>query len=117
MFFDLTEPQIFIPNNMICEQTNDEKCGNIESNRLEYGSQQSILAFPPEWVNGFGEGYYSSVGKHDFCDIDEWKAKEEGVVFEQEDALQVTSAETLKDNIKSIIMNMRQEVITNEYVE
>ena len=117
MFFDLTEPQIFIPNNMICEQTNDEKCGNIESNRLEYGSQQSILAFPPEWVNGFGEGYYSSVGTHDFCDIDEWRAKEEGVVFEQEDALQVTSAETLKDNIKSIIMNMRQEVITNEYVE
>jgi len=117
ILFDLSAPQIFIPNKMICEQTSEQERGTIESDRLEYGSQQSVLAFPTAWVNGFGDGFYSSIMKHDFDNIDDWKIREEGIIYEHEPPLQTTSPDMLKDNIRSIIMNMKQETSANEYIE
>jgi hypothetical protein len=64
------------------------------------------LAFPPEWAEGFGDEYYSSI-KNDIINTnDEWHTNNPGTPFETNE-LNVTSPEKIRDNIDEILQEMR----------
>ena len=100
LLFDLTNTEIIIPNQSLELDTDSEL------SPLKTSNKKGILAFPPEWAEGFGDEYYSSI-KNDIINTnDEWHTNNPGTPFETNE-LNVTSPEKIRDNIDEILQEMR----------
>lgn len=100
LLFDLSNTEILIPS-----QTLDNE-SDSELSPLTTGNKKSILAYPAEWAEGFGEEYYSTI-KKDLLEIkEEWHTHNPGTPFETND-LNVSTPEEIRSNIDEIMQEIR----------
>lgn len=100
LLFDLSNTEIMIPNQSL-EQDSDSALAPLTS-----GNKKSILAYPADWADGFGEEYYSSI-KKDICETDsDWHTHTLGTPFKTND-LNVSTPEQIRSNIDEIMEELR----------
>lgn len=107
LLFDMTETEVFIPNN--ATETDEEKAVPIVS------TTKTVCAYPMEWADNFGTDYYRRAqqiemeyySKHGTWDIDMT-----GKPYTDSE-LNITSGTVIKENIDQIIAEMRKEVKQN----
>ena len=100
LLFDLSNTEILIPS-----QTLDNE-SDSELSPLTTGNKKSILAYPAEWAEGFGEEYYSTI-KKDLLEIkEEWHTHNPGTPFETNE-LNVSTPEEIRSNIDEIMQEIR----------
>ena len=101
--FDLTQPEIFVPEYMISGGDADD--GSRERPLLQTGKH--VRAVPDEWTETFGREYY--VQKH-FEETNmpqkdsDWDVHTKGEVFPVGDERHVTDVATMKEYIQSEIL-------------
>jgi hypothetical protein len=72
---------------------------------------RSVLAYPAEWTNNFGNNYYiqtQSPELAEFTTDKDWRTFSEGQPFKEPD-LQITSKDTIQQNIAKIIREIKEE--------
>ena len=100
LLFDLNNTEIMIPSQTIDNESDSEL------SPLTTGNKKSILAYPAEWAEGFGEEYYSTI-KKDLLEIkEEWQTHNPGTPFETND-LKVSTPEEIRSNIDEILEEIR----------
>lgn len=118
IIFDLNETEIFISQDDVSAADAE---ATEESPLLEKiepfttGPKKDIMAYPNTWANNFGNDYYSQSQAKELAllkDEDDWKIQEEGKPYAESD-LKVTSSDEIKNNIREIINEIKQEAISD----
>ena len=108
--FNLKEPEIFIPK-YVMNQADDN--GNPETDsRIEpftSKSKKQILAYPADWIDGFGANYYSTSQSEEEkqLSLDNWNVNQKGEPY-KESGLNVTNKETIQFEIETMINEMKE---------
>lgn len=114
MIFDMNETEIFISQKEIMSDEDEESTTKQFPKDLEpftNGPKKDIMAFPNTWANTFGNNYYRQAQAKELALLskeNEWKSKEEGKPYLQEE-LNVTSSDEAKFKIQKIINDIEQE--------
>jgi len=90
LLFDLNNTEIIIPSSQDI---------NEELSPLTAG-KNSIIAYPAEWAEGFGEEYYTAMNQN--INVDEWHTEETGTPFETSN-LNVSTPEQIRQNLDEIL--------------
>ena len=100
LLFDLKNTEILIPNkhNAEIENVTDHKS---ELKPLTTGNNKSILAYPPDWADGFGDEFYTTLQKDDFSTSNEWHSQSPGTPYGTTE-LNLSTPEEIKHNINQI---------------
>ena len=107
ILFDMSETEVFI-------SSNDGELKDIEP--FTGGRKNDIMAFPNTWGDTFGENYYRQAQAKELAILraeDDWNSNDEGVAYNLEDSLNITSPEELQNHIENITKNKEQEAIDN----
>ncbi len=100
LLFDLNATEILIPNNQ------SELMKTEEIIPLTTNNRKSILAYPPNWADGFGEDYYHSAKQNSLSVDGDWNSQEIGTPFETSD-LNISSHEQIRNNIDEIMQDIK----------
>ena len=107
LLFDLTETELFIPNNPTeTEEPQKEKAVPIVA------TSRSVCAYPIEWADNFGSSYYRYAQQKEmeyYSKYGKWEIDTSGQPF-GESELKVTSGSVIKESIDQIIDEMWKEV-------
>jgi DNA invertase Pin-like site-specific DNA recombinase len=115
IIFNLHETEILIPSDVLDSADKKEK----ESKKpledilpFTEGAKKNVLAYPADWVNGFGNNYYSHSQARElaaFSNNKEWGVHLDGVPY-KESELQITDSDDICKSIDELMNDMKQEV-------
>lgn len=113
ILFDMKETEVFIRNNPTKEDqsatTEPPSGASISSS----GSKRRILAYPTEWAEEFGTGFYRQEQSRDaalFKAHDDWKTDRAATPFRDGTELQVSDPVQLRETVEELMNTLRQEV-------
>lgn len=112
LIFDLSSVEILLP-----PATEDDEITAPESpSGMEHlGTKKSIIAYPAEWAQSFGNSFYNQQFSHEASAFDgerPWEIQSQGKSFQPEQELEVTPPEQVEQHIVSIIDEMKKGVET-----
>ena len=111
LMYDLSEEEIFIPNESLDPASAEKESSNLPEPIVSTG--KSVCAFPAEWVSSFGYNFYRHSQVAELCAFDEngnWRLSAKGKPFPiDEPPLQVTSREDAKNGINQILNDIKNE--------
>ena len=115
LIFDLSEPEIIIPNESRHEVYNNEVPAASKIKPLTSISNKSFVAYPAAWAEGFGSSLYADHQPPKLLNLPQDAVSDtqnEGKPFEREgdEVIEPTSEDVLHEQINSLINSMRQEV-------
>lgn len=120
LLFNLQEPEILVPGDTIPiatdSNTQETSANYTDVDPFTTGTSKDILAYPFDWAYHFGNNYYRHNNLPDvliFKDIESWNAYMDGNAY-QEPELNVTEGEELKNNISSLMKEVRKAEKENE---
>ena len=102
LIFNMNDTEIRIPTN-----SNDVSCPNNTADITS--DSKSVLAYPADWMNGFGNNYYTQSQAPELTEFTadkNWKTTSESKPY-KEPELQTTPKETIIENIKNIITEIK----------
>lgn len=116
ILFDMHETEIFIPS--ASTETGDGAAQGSLETRLSgndvlpaSSSKKSVLAYPADWVRGFGSGFYVQTQARKlslFGLQDTWAVQCEGMTYRDGPELNITGTEELYRRIREIIDDIRR---------
>lgn len=113
LLFNLTEPEIFIPNDTVSSLPESDTSVKpfTDSNR------RNVRAYPPDWADTFGSNYYSHAQAQELAGFGkgmEPDISHASVIYKDSD-IQVTSKDDIERNIEQIMSDMKEN--TDEYTD
>lgn len=113
LLFNLTEPEIFIPNDTVSSLPESDTSVKpfTDSNR------RNVRAYPPDWADTFGSNYYSHAQAQELAGFGkgmEPDISHASVIYKDND-IQVTSKDDIKRNIEQIMSDMKEN--TDEHTD
>lgn len=113
LLFNLTEPEIFIPNDTVSSlpESNTSVKPFTDSNR------RNVRAYPPDWADTFGSNYYSHAQSQELAGFGkgmEPDISHASVIYKDND-IQVTSKDDIERNIEQIMSDMKEN--TDEHTD
>lgn len=113
LLFNLTEPEIFIPNDTVSSLPESDTSVKpfTDSNR------RNVRAYPPDWADTFGSNYYSHAQAHELAGFGkgmEPDISHASVIYKDND-IQVTSKDDIERNIEQIMSDMKEN--TDEHTD
>ncbi len=109
LLFNLKETEIFIPNDVLQEQTSETPKTNLRP--FTDNIKRNIMAYPPDWVDTFGSNFYSHAQAQELAGFDKnssWNISEQAVPYKDSE-LQITSRTERDKNIEQIISDIKEE--------
>ena len=79
--------------------------------------KRSVVAYPAEWVEGFGADAYQHEQAREVAAIDrdgKWDVTQTGKAYQTQEELQVSSPETLVEGINTILTTIKQQEVIND---
>ena len=118
IIFDVRETEILIPAKGLpsadidSEESVEALPGDVEPIG---GGKHSIVAYPADWIEGFGRNYYTHAQARELAAFEsgEWSLDHEGVEYDDGNGLNVTATDQLCTNIQDIIGEMKQEAVND----
>ncbi len=89
---------------------------NFDNDIQEKSVNKSVRAFPEQWASDFGSEYYRHAQMAELAEFarsGEWKSLSPGEPY-SENKLNTTDSDEIKENIRSIIIEMKEEQSDNE---
>lgn len=113
LLFNLTEPEIFIPNDTVSSLPESDTSVKpfTDSNR------RNVRAYPPDWADTFGSNYYSHAQAQELAGFGkgmEPDISHASVIYKDND-IQVTSKDDIERNIEHIMSDMKEN--TDEHTD
>lgn len=113
LLFNLTEPEIFIPNDTVSSLPESDTSVKpfTDSNR------RNVRAYPPDWADTFGSNYYSHAQAQELAGFGkgmEPDISHASVIYKGND-IQVTSKDDIERNIEQIMSDMKEN--TDEHTD
>ena len=113
LLFNLTEPEIFIPNDTVSSLPESDTSVKpfTDSNR------RNVRAYPPDWADTFGSNYYSHAQAQELAGFGkgmEPDISHASVIYKDSD-IQVTSKDDIERNIEQIMADMKEN--TDEHTD
>lgn len=113
LLFNLTEPEIFIPNDTVSSLPESDTSVKpfTDSNR------RNVRAYPPDWADTFGNNYYSHAQAQELAGFGkgmEPDISHASVIYKDSD-IQVTSKDDIERNIEQIMSDMKEN--TDEHTD
>ena len=113
LLFNLTEPEIFIPNDTVSSlpESNTSVKPFTDSNR------RNVRAYPPDWADTFGSNYYSHAQAQELAGFGKGMKPDishASVIYKDSD-IQVTSKDDIERNIEQIMSDMKEN--TDEHTD
>lgn len=113
LLFNLTEPEIFIPNDTVSSLPESDTSVKpfTDSNR------KNVRAYPPDWADTFGSNYYSHAQAQELAGFGkgmEPDISHASVIYKDND-IQVTSKDDIERNIEQIMSDMKEN--TDEHTD
>ena len=113
LLFNLTEPEIFIPNDTVSSLPESDTSVKpfTDSNR------RNVRAYPPDWADTFGSNYYSHAQAQELAGFGKGMEPDithASVIYKDND-IQVTSKDDIERNIEQIMSDMKEN--TDEHTE
>ena len=113
LLFNLTEPEIFIPNDTVSSLPESDTSVKpfTDSNR------RNVRAYPPDWADTFGSNYYSHAQAEELAGFGkgmEPDISHASVIYKDSD-IQVTSKDDIERNIEQIMSDMKEN--TDEHTD
>ena len=113
LLFNLTEPEIFIPNDTVSSRPESDTSVKpfTDSNR------RNVRAYPPDWADTFGSNYYSHAQAQELAGFGkgmEPDISHASVIYKDSD-IQVTSKDDIERNIEQIMSDMKEN--TDEHTD
>jgi Site-specific recombinases, DNA invertase Pin homologs len=115
LIFDITETEIFVPQDTLesgREKTTADDLFPENAEPFTIGPKRDIMAFPSSWADNFGSNFYrhaQALELETFYKEGMWNVYEEGQPFYNSPKLNVTSTEVISSQIEQIIFDMEQE--------
>lgn len=108
LLFNLTEPEIFIPNDTVSSLPESDTSVKpfTDSNR------RNVRAYPPDWADTFGSNYYSHAQAQELAGFGkgmEPDISHASVIYKDND-IQVTSKDDIERNIEQIMSDMKENI-------
>ena len=103
LIFNMNDTEIRIPTS-----TNDVSCSDNNTPDT-ISDSKSVLAYPADWMNGFGNNYYTQSQAPELTEFTadkNWQTTSESKPY-KEPELQTTPKETIIQNIKNIITEIK----------
>ena len=107
LIFNLKDTEIILPAGAV-PQENDEHADNIKP--LITGGRNSVIAYPAEWSNHFGDNYYQQMQASEVSHFDNhlnWDINTEGQPYKEPD-IQTTDIQEVKREIHEIITELKE---------
>lgn len=113
LLFNLTEPEIFIPNDTVSSLPESDTSVKpfTDSNR------RNVRAYPPDWADTFGSNYYSHAQAQELAGFGkgmEPDISHASVIYKDSD-IQVTNKDDIERNIEQIMSDMKEN--TDEHTD
>lgn len=113
LLFNLTEPEIFIPNDTVSSLPESDTSVKpfTDSNR------RNVRAYPPDWADTFGSNYYSHAQAQELAGFGkgmEPDISHASIIYKDND-IQVTSKDDIERNIEQIMSDMKEN--TDEHTD
>lgn len=113
LLFNLTEPEIFIPNDTVSSLPESDTSVKpfTDSNR------RNVRAYPPDWADTFGSNYYSHAQAQELAGFGkgmEPDISHASIIYKYND-IQVTSKDDIERNIEQIMSDMKEN--TDEHTD
>lgn len=113
LLFNLTEPEIFIPNDTVSSLPESDTSVKpfTDSNR------RNVRAYPPDWADTFGSNYYSHAQAQELAGFGkgmEPDISHASIIYKDSD-IQVTSKDDIERNIEQIMSDMKEN--TDEHTD
>lgn len=113
LLFNLTEPEIFIPNDTVSSLPESDTSVKpfTDSNR------RNVRAYPPDWADTFGSNYYSHAQAQELAGFGkgmEPDISHASVIYKDSD-IHVTSKDDIERNIEQIMSDMKEN--TDEHTD
>ena len=113
LLFNLTEPEIIIPNDTVSSLPESDTSVKpfTDSNR------RNVRAYPPDWADTFGSNYYSHAQAQELAGFGkgmEPDISHASVIYKDND-IQVTSKDDIERNIEQIMSDMKEN--TDEHTD
>ena len=113
LLFNLTEPEIFIPNDTVSSLPESDTSVKpfTDSNR------RNVRAYPPDWADTFGSNYYSHAQAQELAGFGKGMEPDispASVIYKDSD-IQVTSKDDIERNIEQIMSDMKEN--TDEHTD
>lgn len=105
LLFHLEDTEVFIPKDQLSEE-------RIGARALVPDLGTRAAAYPAEWTQSFGTGYYCHREMRTLSALglqDNWECQEELSTFQHEASVKATSQETLQAEIEKLIEEMKRE--------
>ena len=111
LLFNLTEPEIFIPNDTVSSLPESDTSVKpfTDSNR------RNVRAYPPDWADTFGSNYYSHAQAEELAGFTGRKDISHASVIYKDSDIQVTSKDDIERNIEQIMSDMKEN--TDEHTD
>lgn len=108
LLFNLTEPEIFIPNDTVSSLPESDTSVKpfTDSNR------RNVRAYPPDWADTFGSNYYSHAQAQELARFGkgmEPDISHASIIYKDND-IQVTSKDDIERNIEQIMSDMKENI-------
>lgn len=113
LLFNLTELEIFIPNDTVSSLPESDTSVKpfTDSNR------RNVRAYPPDWADTFGSNYYSHAQAQELAGFGkgmEPDISHASIIYKDND-IQVTSKDDIERNIEQIMSDMKEN--TDEHTD
>ena len=121
ILFDLHDTEVYIPvahkdaNGKVVADPFEMFEKDVKP--LSIGSRNKVLAYPAEWVDGFGTEFYRHEQAPELASIDRdglWDVHQRGMPYNKGDEVQPSSPEVLRQGITTILSTMKKEAAPNE---
>ena len=113
LLFNLTEPEIFIPNDTV----NSLPESDTSVKPFTDSNRRNVRAYPPDWADTFGSNYYSHAQAQELAGFGkgmEPDISHASVIYKDND-IQVTSKDDIERNIEQIMSDMKEN--TDEHTD
>ncbi|TCL60543.1 DNA invertase Pin-like site-specific DNA recombinase [Kineothrix alysoides] len=115
LIFNLQETEILIPNNMLNTGNSEtDSNGSLYNgmNPFTRGVKKNILAYPPNWMNGFGKDFYTHAQAKELAEFygnTTWSASMESKPYKSPD-INVTDISIVGQEIHQIINDIKETI-------
>ena len=113
LLFNLTEPEIFIPNDTVSSLPESD----TSVKPFTDSNHRNVRAYPPDWADTFGSNYYSHAQAQELAGFGkgmEPDISHASVIYKDND-IQVTSKDDIERNIEQIMSDMKEN--TDEHTD
>lgn len=113
LLFNLTEPEIFIPNDTV----NSLPESDTSVKPFTDSNRRNVRAYPPDWADTFGSNYYSHAQAQELAGFGKGMTPDishASVIYKDND-IQVTSKDDIERNIEQIMSDMKEN--TDEHTD